>query len=76
LSSPSFAQPTLSEAQRYWLTEGWRRTKTRRGLSPKSVANIHRILRLAMQYAVRWKLLATNPVDSVDLPRWERREQA
>lgn len=66
----------IVEAQRFWLTQGWLRTKTRRGLSPKSVANIHRILHLALQYAVRWKLLASNPVDAVDPPRWERREQA
>ena len=39
-------------------------------------ANMHRILRLAPQYAVRWKLLAGNPADNVDPPRWERHEQA
>jgi len=66
----------IVEAQRFWMTEGWLRTRTRRGLSPKSVANIYRILHLALQYAVRWKLLAANPVDAVDPPRWERREQA
>jgi integrase len=64
------------EVQRFWLTEGWRRTKARPGLSPKSVANIHRVLHQAMQYAVRWKLIAANPLDVVDPPRWERHDQA
>jgi integrase len=64
------------EAQRYWLQEGWLRTKTRRGLSPKSVANVHRILHLALKHAVEWGLLAANPMDSVRPPRWERKQQA
>src|SRR5438067_5224940 len=64
------------EAQRYWLQEGWLRTKTRRGLSPKSVANMHRILHLALKHAVEWGLLSANPMDSVRPPRWERKEQS
>jgi integrase len=64
------------EAQRYWLQEGWLRTKTRRGLSSKSVANMHRILHLALKHAVEWGLLSANPMDSVRPPRWERKQQA
>jgi integrase len=66
----------LLEAQHYWLTEGWLRTKTRRGLSPKSVANINRILHVAFKHAVEWRLLTTSPMDAVKPPQWERQEQA
>src|SRR5262245_44107134 len=44
----------IVEAQRCWLQEGWLRTRTRRGLSSKSVANMHRILHLALKHAVEW----------------------
>lgn len=60
----------IVEAQRYWLQEGWLRTKTRRG-----VASMHRILHLALNHAVEWGLLSANPMDSVRPPRWERKEQ-
>jgi integrase len=66
----------IVEAERFWLEEGWLRTATQRGLSAKSVANIHRILHLALRHAVDWKLLAANPIEGVRPPRWERKEQA
>jgi integrase len=64
------------EAQHYWLTEGWKRTKARRGLSPKSVANMNRILHVAFRHAVEWRLISTNPMDAVRPPQWERKDQA
>jgi integrase len=64
------------EAQHYWLTEGWQRTKTHRGLSPKSVANMNGILHVAFKHAVEWRLLTTSPMDAVKPPQWERKEQA
>ena len=64
------------EAQHYWLTEGWKRTKVQRGLSPKSVANINRILHVAFRHAVEWRMLASNPMDAVRPPQWERKDQA
>lgn len=66
----------IVEAERFWLAEGWQRTNVRRGLSPKSVANMHRILHLAFRHAVEWKLLTLNPIDGVKPPRWERKEQS
>ncbi|TME31641.1 MAG: hypothetical protein E6I75_18065, partial [Chloroflexi bacterium] len=42
----------LLETQHYWLAEGWLRTKTRRGLSPKSVANMNHVLHEAFRHAV------------------------
>jgi integrase len=44
------------------------------GLSPTTVLYHHRVLREALQHAVRWQLLARNPADAVDPPRAERRE--
>ena len=65
----------LVEAERSWLTEGWRRTIAKRGLSPKSVSNIHTILRLALRHAIEWKLLSVSPIENLKAPRWERKEQ-
>lgn len=41
----------------------------RGGLSPQTVVHIHRLLRAALQQAIRWQLLARNPADAVDPPR-------
>src|SRR5262249_39215902 len=35
---------------------------------------MHRILRQALQQAVRWQLLARNPADAVKSPKLERKE--
>jgi integrase len=44
----------------------------RGGLSPSTVRYMHVILKAAMQQAVRWQILARNPVDVVDPPKIER----
>ena len=44
------------------------------GLSPSTVHYLHRILRQALQQAVRWQLLARNPTDAVKSPKLERKE--
>ena len=44
------------------------------GLSPQSVLHIHRILKEAMGQAVKWQLIARNPVDAVDPPRVPKTE--
>ncbi len=49
---------------------GWREL----GLSPYTVLKHHRLVREALQHAVRWQLLVVNPADSVTPPRPERRE--
>lgn len=68
----------IAAAERKWLTKG--RLGSKRGsrqneLSPKTVVNYHRVLREALQQAVRWRALKWNPCDSIDPPRWERTEQ-
>ena len=42
------------------------------GLAPSTVRYLHVILKASMRQAVRWQLLARNPVDAVDPPKIER----
>jgi integrase len=44
------------------------------GLSARTVTHMHRILRGALQQAVRWQLLARNPADAVRPPKVERKQ--
>lgn len=44
------------------------------GLSAQTVLHHHRILREALNHAVRWQMLARNPADSVEPPRSARQE--
>lgn len=46
----------------------------RKGLSARTALHCHRVLREALQYAVKWQLLVRNPADAVDAPRPERHE--
>lgn len=46
------------------------------GLSPTSVVHQHRVLRLALQQAVKWGLLVRNPADAVEPPHAQRRERS
>ena len=39
------------------------------GLAPRSVLHHHRVLRAALQQAVKWMLIVRNPADAVDPPR-------
>lgn len=54
------------------LTEG--RSDGRGGLSAQTVLHCHRVLRGALQQAVRWQLLAQNPADAVKPPRPVRKD--
>ena len=50
--------------------------KTRKGgaLSARTVLHHHRVLREALQQAVKWQLLVRNPADSVQPPKPQSRE--
>ena len=65
---PLHIQSYYSEA----LLSGRRRGKG--GLSAQTVLHHHRVLREALQQAVKWLLLARNPADAVEPPRPKRRE--
>lgn len=49
--------------------------KSKGGLSPKSIRNIHGVLHAALKQAVRWRLVPYNVTDDVDLPRKVRTER-
>jgi integrase len=40
-----------------------------RGLSASTVRGAHSVIRSALKQAVRWRIIAANPAESVDLPR-------
>jgi integrase len=61
---------TISQAYAKALTSGRRDGKG--GLAPRTVHHMHRILRQALQQAVRWQILARNPADAVKPPKVER----
>ena len=44
------------------------------GLSPRTTHHLHRVLRQALQQALRWQLLARNPADLVRPPKVEREQ--
>src|SRR5262249_13843682 len=46
------------------------------GLSPRTVTHMHRVLREALQQALRWQLLARNPADAVRPPKVERKQMS
>lgn len=48
----------------------------RGGLNPRTVLHHHRILREALNQAVRWRLVSINPADAVQPPRPPAREIA
>jgi integrase len=54
------------------LTQG--RKDGRGGLSAQTVLHFHRVLRKALQQAVKWQLLARNPTEAVEAPRPQRKE--
>jgi integrase len=60
----------ISEAYAKALTSG--RRDGRGGLAPSTVRYLHVILKAAMRQAVRWQILARNPLDVVDPPKSER----
>lgn len=44
------------------------------GLAPRTVRQVHMVLRRALKQAVLWRMLASNPSDAVTAPRAERKE--
>jgi integrase len=46
------------------------------GLSARTVTHMHRVLRGALQQAVRWQLSARNPADAAKPPKVERKQMS
>jgi integrase len=63
---------TISQAYAKALKNGRRDGKG--GLSPLTVQYMHRILRHALQQAVRWQLLVRNQADAVKPPKAQRKQ--
>jgi integrase len=64
----------ISQAYAKALTSG--RRDGSGGLSARTVTHMHRVLREALQQAVRWQLLARNPADAVKPPKVERQQMS
>jgi integrase len=66
----------ILQAQHHWLVSGRLAPASRVGtpLSPQTVRHHHRVLDQALAQAVRWGMLARNPMTGVDAPRVERGE--
>jgi integrase len=58
----------IDAAEAKWAATGNRKTKMPSPLEPQSVLHLHRCLHTAFDRAVKWRLLAVNPVDGVDAP--------
>jgi integrase len=64
----------ISKAYAVALASGNRRTGN--GLSPRTVTHMHRVLREALEQAVKWNALTRNPAGLVKPPRVERKQMA
>src|SRR5262249_22583286 len=64
----------ISQAYAKALASG--RRDGRGGLSARTVTHMHRVLREALQQALRWQLLARNPADAVKPPKVERQQMS
>jgi integrase len=69
--------PTLGKIRLDQLTplhvQGMINNRLREGLSPKTVAYVHQVLRTALSTAVRWDIVSRNVAKLVDRPRIERK---
>ena len=66
----------LEGAYTKWMKTGRKKKDLEgpQGLSPRTVLQHHRVLHKALKMAVRWQLLARNPADAVEPPRFEQKE--
>ena len=62
----------IEEAEQKWAREGNRNTGG--PLSRQTVLHLHRCLHTALDRAVKWRLIAVNPVDGVDAPHVAQEE--
>jgi integrase len=67
---PAFGRHQLKALeQQPELIDRYITTKTRAGLSPKTITNHLLLLQVMLKRAVRWRLISRNPVHDVDRPR-------
>lgn len=58
-----------------WDIQGVYSSMTERGLSAGTVRHAHTVIRNALKQAVKWRVLPSNPADSVDLPQADRAQK-
>jgi integrase len=84
---PRFGDVQLANLTRrgidLWIGELYRNGRSTAGnagrhgsLSPKTVHNVHSVLRTALRQAVRWGLITSNPAEGVTLPRTQPKQPA
>ena len=59
-----------------WFREGNRQRKEGGPLDPQMVLHLHRVLHVAMERAVKWRLVRSNPGDRVEPPHVPQKEAA
>ncbi len=64
----------IEAAEAKWAASGNHRTGKPTPLSAQSVLHLHRCLHTAFERAVKWRLLAVNPVNGVEAPSVPRTE--
>ena len=70
---PVLGSIPLAKLRPLHIQEAYRRALAK-GLSPRTVLHCHRVLREALKHALKWQLIARNPADAAEPPRFERRE--
>lgn len=70
---PALGTLPLSKLRPLHIQDAYQRILDK-GLSARTVLQGHRVLREALQHALKWQLLARNPADAVEAPRPDRYE--
>ena len=77
---PLFGDHKLSKLRPMHVSTAWSNSLTngrrdgKGGLSPLTIRHHHRVLKQAIAQAVRWQILAKNPVENVDPPRVTKKQ--
>lgn len=72
---PHFGTTSLEELEhKPELIDRYITTKTRQGLSPKTITNHLLLLQVMLKRAVRWRLIRSNPVTETERPRYRQSE--
>ena len=71
---PSLGRIRLTELAAPQIQRMYNRLLLERGLSPKTIKNVHGILHRALTQAVKLGMIRSNPADMCDLPRARRKE--
>lgn len=70
---PAFGKHPLERIEREpELIDRYITTKTRAGLSPKTITNHLLVLQVMLKTAIRWRLIRHNPVSDIQRPRVEQ----